>query len=306
MFVPISTSETYFVTDRYDLAPEGMAVDPRDGSVYFGSMRHGDIFVIDPQGGLSLFAHAESKPPMSVLGLEVDTIRNLLWAAGLTYYAHVDHNPDEPAATAVFGFDLADGHQVHQYRWSGPGEIDGFNDLTVTRSGDIYIGGSGVFKILAGDSIPVRLSASQPVTGVNGLTLSDDEHLLFVSDYPSGIIRLELQSGDCTYLTAPDSVELLGFDGLYFHEGALVGLQNGLSPWRAVKLELNDDYTAVTGMEIMEFKNDAIAAGMTGGIYSDWLYYVGRGTRPEHVAAHIPRNVRVFMGRTYIMKASIP
>ena len=67
---------------------------------------------------------------------------------------------------------------------------------------------------------------------------------------------------------------LLGVDGLYWHRGALVGVQNGVTPARVVRFCLDDDRRGVRRVEMLD-RNPAVADEPTlGAVVGDSMFYV--------------------------------
>ena len=56
----------------------------------------------------------------------------------------------------------------------------------------------------------------------------------------TGIARVNIATGEPTRLPQPDTVVTGGIDGLYWHEGDLLGVQNGPNPGRVIRVALTD------------------------------------------------------------------
>src|SRR4029077_9777635 len=61
----------------------------------------------------------------------------------------------------------------------------------------------------------------------NGITLSGDSQLLYVADQ-LGVLRVDLKSGASVEVDAGPHSTLAGIDGLYWHKGSLIAIQNGI------------------------------------------------------------------------------
>jgi len=66
---------------------------------------------------------------------------------------------------------------------------------------------------------------------------------------------------------------LLGIDGLYFHRGALVGVQNGVNPARVVRLQLGKDSKSVRSFEVLEANSPFFDEPTLGVLVGDDFYY---------------------------------
>src|SRR5258708_23111338 len=71
----------------------------------------------------------------------------------------------------------------------------------------------------------------------NGIALADDDQTLFVAD-AVGIVKIDLRSGESRDVDPGPRNTLAGVDGLYWHKGSLVAIQNGIGspPVAAFKL----------------------------------------------------------------------
>ena len=73
-----------------------------------------------------------------------------------------------------------------------------------------------------------------------------------MADYSRGLFVIEPESRRIRPLPHPDDVAVTGIDGLYFHEGSLVGIQNGVRPNRVVRFRLDPSLERITGGEVLE------------------------------------------------------
>jgi len=299
--VPIVNGEHRHTIDQLGIIPEGIAVDPATKRLFVSSMRSGDILVLDENNALSKFATVRGESDMAAIGLFVDTSRNVLWAVGAVFEMTENFNPEAETQTGVFGFDLLSGEQTHKFLAGDAAEF--FNDLSVGPDGTIYISGSDLAVIDAGSDEIRRLETKPAVSGSNGIAVSADGKRLFVSSYPAGVAVIDLKTGASRMLELPENSTLYGVDGMYFFEGDLVAVQNGVEPWRLVRIDLNDDFTAVHGIRILEFANPAIGP-TTGAILGDTIYLVGQGPAPESAPSQFSEDLLPFLGKTVIF--SVP
>ena len=113
--VPISNSTLLMTIEQFGLSAEGIAHDEETGRLFFGSMRTGDIYVIDTDEQLSKFASVADNGSYSAIGMTVDSKRRVLWTIGTWFFMAEGFDPDAPAGSGVFGFDLVTGELKHQY-----------------------------------------------------------------------------------------------------------------------------------------------------------------------------------------------
>ncbi len=305
MEIPINTSTLQYTIPQLDLLPEGISYDPRARRFFIGSMRFGVIYALDSNNDFYEFCRLENEIPLAAVGLEVDTIRNLLWAVGSSFNYRLGFEADDEGTSGVFGFDLQDGKLVKKLMYPGKPPRFGFNDLTVSSAGDIYVTGAEVFVFPAGGENPQPLISSEYMINSNGITLSPDQKTLFVADYVQGIMAYNLETGDHQWLEYPDTITLYGVDGMYFYDNSLIAIQNSFRPWRAVRFFLNEGMDSVTGIQIFERGNPFVAEAFTGTIVGNEFYYVGHGNNPASYPDYIPNVIRRDIGETMILKTSL-
>jgi hypothetical protein len=299
---PIANSTHEFTIEQLGLLPEGIAIDADTSRIFVGSMRSGDIFVLDVQGQLSKFTTVEHEGTLAAIGLYVDGDSDTLWAIGTSFNLNEDFDPQAPVRAGVFGFDLASGQLKKKLLAADPG--DGFNDVTLAATGDMYLSGSTLSIVRAGSDRIEPIATSLPIVGSNGVALSPDGSRLYVTSYPVGVALVDTVNGKTTWLSAPENTTLYGIDGLYWYRGDLIGVQNGVRPWRLVRIDLDNDGTAITAVELLEFANPGITP-TTGAIDGERIYYVGEGPAPALIPAHFPPQMAGNAGKTIVMSAPL-
>lgn len=75
-------------------------------------------------------------------------------------------------------------------------------------------------------------------------------------------------------LSHPQGASTHGFDGLYFHHGALIGVDNGAGAGRIVRLELAPAHDRILPVEVLEAGHPAFEIPTTGTLLGDDLYYI--------------------------------
>jgi hypothetical protein len=97
---------------------------------------------------------------------------------------------------------------------------------------------------------------------------------LYVADYSHGLLVIDMASRAVAPLGLPKNVTALGVDGLYLHRGALIAVQNGISPARVIRFCLSADGRSVRKAELLD-RNSALADEPTlGVIVGDSAFYV--------------------------------
>ena len=75
-------------------------------------------------------------------------------------------------------------------------------------------------------------------------------------------------------MSLPDNATLIGLDGLLQYHNSLIGIQNGVRPFRVIRAYPNADYSAIGHMEILESNHPLFGEPTLGQIVDGTLYYM--------------------------------
>ncbi|HEU4771204.1 MAG TPA: hypothetical protein VFS68_03510, partial [Candidatus Udaeobacter sp.] len=174
---------------------------------------------------------------------------------------------------AVVCYDLKSGLLVNRYDASDASQL---NDLAVAADGTIYATDSGsgtLFRKRPAEKTLTPFGAKGALAGANGITLGADGSLYVAIS--TGIARVDLSSGAPTRLPQPDTVATGGCDGLYWHKGDLVGIQNVTNPGRVIRIALADHGTRISGVKVLQsHHHPEFTEPTTGATAGDVLYVI--------------------------------
>jgi hypothetical protein len=166
------------------------------------------------------------------------------------------------------------------------------NDLAVTRAGDLYVTDSeagALYHLAPGADRLERVLDGSAVFRANGIALAPDESRLFVAAWP-GIVAVDPRSRTATPLRRPADVVTGGLDGLYFHEGSLVGVQNDVHPGRVMRYWLSPALDSVVRAEVLQAYHPLFQQPTTGAIAGDDFYLLANPQlgRRRPFNSHVP------------------
>src|SRR5262249_25370877 len=156
------------------------------------------------------------------------------------------------------------------------GAKHGFNDLVVRKSGEVILTDSlnnSVFRFDHAKKSFTPLRVHRELIYPNGIALSDDDKTLFVGD-AIGIVRIDLQALASTDVIPGPRTTLAGADGLYWYNGSLIAVQNGIGSPRIAAFKLSADGTRVTKTTVLENRTSFASLPTTGAIRGTDFYFI--------------------------------
>jgi sugar lactone lactonase YvrE len=271
-FPPVTASTVALTIPERDLIPEGIAYDSTSGRFFVGSIHKRKVVAISPDGAAADFVRSGRDGLGTVLGLRVDSARRLLWAACMFLVRSGEGAEQERSGLAAF--ELSSGRLARRILLDS-GEHT-LNDLVVTRAGDIYVTdsqASEVYHLAPGTTRLDRIVDSARIFRPNGIALSPDESRLFVAAWPS-IVVVDLRSGVVRPLRHAPNVVTGGIDGLYFHQGSLIGVQNDVHPGRVVRYALSPDLASIERADVLLSYHPRFEIPTTGAPADSGFYVI--------------------------------
>ena len=252
----VSHSSAAFTVPEGDLVPESVAYDPKGKHFYFGSMNKGKVLRCSASGNCAQFASGLGV----VLGLKAHG--NSLWL--------LSNSENE---SALIQYDLASARVVRKYPVAGAGH--NFNDLAIAPAGDVYLTDTRagtVWHLATGSSDLTKLP--ERFEFANGIAISPDGKLLYVSTFPDGIAIVDLPTHVAAPIIRPTGLCLATIDGLYFYRGALIAIQNGFMTPRVIRFTLTRDLRAIQRFEVLERRSPFFEGVTTGVVVGSEFFYM--------------------------------
>jgi hypothetical protein len=262
---------TAFELQDTKLLPEGIAYDAPSDTFYVGSVAEHKILRVDRNEQVSEFASGAVGLD-AVLGIAVDSPRRRLYAVSTSF---VSEPGKKPYRNAIVEFDLVTGRMLHRFDISAAGQL---NDVTVAPGGRVYTTDSetgAVFEVSEKSAPRLVLEAGR-VRGSNGLAASPDARRLYVA-HATGIVVIDLASGEAQPLAAPPRANVAAIDGLYQWQGMLIGVQNVTNPGRVIAMTLSSDGRSIERVKtLLSHHHAALDEPTTGAIAPDGFYLLAR------------------------------
>jgi len=226
--------------------PEALAHDPETGRYFLGTIRDGSILVSEDGQTFTTFADREGVDElMAVLDIEPDLERRHLWVATAALTQWRGYRPADRGRTHLLKLDLDSGELLSTHRLIPDRRPHALGALAVAEDGTVFAADSatpGIYRLPPGERFLQPHFTHPNFSSMRGIALSDDDSKLYLADYEIGIFVVDTQDASRAWkLFTPENLNEGGIDGLYFWDGYLVAIQNGISPERVLRLKLGDD-----------------------------------------------------------------
>jgi hypothetical protein len=263
-FPATAQAQLAFVTEEKDLVPEGLAYDAKQNLFYLSSLNRKKIVKVDAEGRTSDFVPGDRYGLLPVLGIRLDPIDGTVWADSF----------EDAGRTELLHFD-AIGKLLGRYA-SGDSAKHGFNDLVVRKNGEVITTDSlsnQVFRFDRHSSSFTPVAVYRVLFYPNGIALADDDRSLYVAD-AVGVVKIDLSDGTSRDVDPGSRTTLAGADGLYWHNGSLIAVQNGIGSPRIAAFKLSRDGNRVTQTTVLENHTQFTALPTTGAIRGNDFYFI--------------------------------
>ena len=250
------------------LVPEGIAWDAARKRFLVGSIAQRKIVAVDRRGKTRDFTRPEDKLD-SVLGLAVDGRRRLLYAVSTNGF---EDSARDDRRNAILIYDLGRGRRIARHDVA---EALQLNDVAVAADGTLYATDSAagsIFRMRPGERHLTLFGTAGAARGANGIAVAPDGTVYVTLS--TGVGRVDPRDGSLVRLPQPDSVVSGGIDGLYWHEGDLIGVQNSTNPGRVIRLRLADGGKRIDGVTVLQSHHHPAFVEPTTGAIADGAIHV--------------------------------
>jgi sugar lactone lactonase YvrE len=247
---------------RRDLVPEGIAWDPVDDVFYVSGIYRRNVIRVDRKGNVTEFVREAQDGMLGGLGVKVDAKRRMLWVISSTTPEMRGYEEGKDASMLA-AYDLRDGRLLRKVE-ATPAIL---NDLALLSDGSLFATDMGRHKVvrLAPDATAFEIWA-EGLGFPNGIALSEDEKSLYVADF-SGLTKFDTATKERTKVTTERWMG--GIDGLSWHRGSLIGIQNAIGRARVVRID-----PATGRVELLESKNALFELPTTGAVAGDDYWFI--------------------------------
>lgn len=266
-------SEVAFTLTIDEFHPEGISFNSQNLRFYFSDIRHGMLLSTNIRGeDVEEIISLRESGYWSAMGIAVDPIdHEKLWVTTSVVENFSGFEDSLKGKAAILRIDLSKGKIDREYPLDGDHIL---GDLIVSSEGNVYVTDSNqpiIYQLDKEKNKLVEFYTNDSWWNLQGLALSEDESILYVSDYIIGIYQIELKNKSVRLL-GNGIPALRGADGLYQKEGKLVLLQNGTSPKRVSILDASNSENIFS---IVDRNRKGLSEPTLGTWVGEELYYIG-------------------------------
>jgi len=268
--------KTAFELAKGDHLYDAMAWDAKRGKLLVGGAREGKIQLVDVAGTVTDFITADANNGLlGIDALAVDDARGKLYVANSATTIYKGFNADNAGNARIAEFDLASGKFVKNYTFAKHDGAHRLTSLVVCKDGQVYAAdgaGKQVFKL---DGGTLKEIINNPkLTFLSALALSGDGHTLYMADFALGIFGFDLAKGQAFEPHYNSSNLVLGgIVGMYWYDGTLTVIENGMVPKRVMRLQLSADGRSIEGAMPLDVAQPSFVELGAGAVAGDKLYF---------------------------------
>ena len=292
---PFGEGKVAFTLPKGDNLFESLVFDPKRQQFLVGSVRDGSISLVDKNGKLTDFIKPNAHNGLwSVYAMAADPASDALYVASTSSVYFKGFAQADYGKAGVFKFKLSSGKLDAKYLLTPDARVpeQTLSSIAVGKNGLVFAADglrNIIYKLDGGALKP--MVENPRLTSLRGMAVSDDGKKLYFADYALGIFGVDLAAGsgfDLQY--DPNKLALGGIDGLYWYDGALVAIENGMSPHRVLRVMLSADGKKVARAMPLDAANPAFKLPTYGAIDGDGLYFIANSQKNEYDSYGSPKD----------------
>lgn len=254
---------------------ESLAFDEKNKRFLLPSVRSGDIYQIDAKGKLSVFVAADKAQGFGAVDVIIDDQAAVFWVASATMPQYNGTTQENFGQAKVNKYRLSDGKLLATVDLSGLSKPLLLNHLTLMSNGDVLAFNPFTKELLKiskdGKSQEVMMTFPQ-FDAIQAIAIDDADQVLYLADYDSGIILLNLENKKMMPLVNNPKVNLSGVEDIFYDNGDLIVIQSGVKPQRILRVLLQQK-AGFKSMVPLEASHPNFSAISKGSLGKSHVYY---------------------------------
>jgi hypothetical protein len=248
-----------------DLIPEGIAYDPISKCFFVSSIHKNKIVRIDNDQQVKDFIKSGQEGIGQVLGMKAHLGK--LWVCSNT-------GEGNKGKSMIHAFDIASRALSKKCILQSSGETHLFNDLVISKNGDVFISDSDFGAIYIVNNrlkSPELLIKDDRLNYANGITLTPNDEVI-VNTF-KGFFKINTITREIKALPFRNYF-VIGIDGLSFYKQSLIGIQNITYPVCINQYNLNASFDSIENANVLVSNHPLFDIPTTGVVVDDWFYFI--------------------------------
>ena len=273
---PLSHAEKAFDLTDPLLVAEDIDYDPATRTFFITSILEKKIISVTLSGEAVTFATSQSGWPM--MALRIDSRRHLLWATEVALADFAPSPKSEWGNSAILCYDLRSNRILSRT----PAPHTALGDMTLAPNGDPILSdgtNGGIYRLhssrLNRPGTLTRIDTGDFISPQTPSILPGGTRAL-IPDYVRGLALLDLTTHTAIWLNddGAQPIALAGIDGAILAGHTLLITQNGVTPERVLRLDLDPTFTHITSQQVIERATPTLGEPTHGVVIGPWFYYI--------------------------------
>jgi len=266
---PVRHAVQAFIIPDAGLLPEDIAYDSVSRRFFLTSVLEEQIVMLTPHGRLAQFARAPDRWPM--LAVKIDAPRGVVWATEVALNGFRSVPKRDWGRCAVLAYDLRSGRLLQRIEGSRGSQL---GDAALAQNGELLVSdsnGGALYRVRLGEPALKRIDASNFISPMTPAFAPAGQ--TYVADYVRGIAVMNATTRRVAWIAMANTYALAGVDGLYWHDGRLIAIQNGIAPERVMLFTLGRGGTTLASQ--LPIESGTTRLDPTHGVLvGDNFYYI--------------------------------
>ena len=259
--------------------PQAIAWDKTRERFLIGTAHEGSIVAVGKDGKSTELLKANDENGLwAIFDILVDHANNRLWVTSAATPQFVRYSVADKGRSALFEFNLETLELLNRYAVPVDGRSHILGSMVQSPNGDIYIADRFLPIVYRKSVAEVKLEAAmgfKDMISMRGVAMQPDGRIMYIADREMGILVVDVVGGRAAKLAIPDTLNIGGIDGLYVWNNRLIVIQNGISPQRVMRLQLDATGTKVESVRPLAVSQPDFDLPSFGTVQGEDLYYFG-------------------------------
>ncbi|MEO8670977.1 MAG: hypothetical protein ABI411_06655 [Tahibacter sp.] len=283
---------------------ESIAWDAKRKQFVVGSAREGAIYLADSAGKLTDFIKTDAASGLwSVLDLKADAENDALWVVSAGVAVFKGYTADVVGKSQLLKYQLSSGKLLGSFTPEDGAKGHLFTTVALGKDGAVYVADgvkNEIYKLA--DKKLTMIAANPLLTAIRGLTVTDDGRTLYFADRTLGIFGIDLAQNkpfDVTHST--DRLVVGGANALYWFDGTLIIVQDGMIPERVMRLKLDKTGHQILSAMPLQASDPAMTQPGLGTLAGNDFYFIANSQKDLYDGYGVLRDEKM-LEPTHIFK----